>query len=441
MATKHKAEDLGRPSHFPCGLARLHPIRFPVLLPASACIHLSPGFITAHIPRAIGRRPLDCTMEAGHKHDSSSGQQNVILIVGVTGIIGSAVAQKFIGEGFVVYGLSRRKASHLPAEVKHISANLLDGPSCKKAVAEHSDVPFTHVFYATWAMGEDEKENISLNTSMLTNALEAAIAQSGPVLKQVMLVTGTKHYMGSFEEFGKPGFGGSSGWVDPFKESLPRTRGPNFYYDQEDILFALAKEHNFAWTVLRPHTIIGFAPGNNMTIGVSIAVYASLCKAKNLPFIFPGSDYWYNCLCDLTDATQIASMAHWCTTAKRAGNRAFNVVNGDVVRWKHLWAAIANWFELAPLPPTDPPTKTQVLMGEVFNMEAAWQELVEKHGLQKYTLRQLAGWWHVDADLGRTQECITSMSRARKEGFLEYHDTEKSMLALFASLRKLRVIP
>ena len=41
-------------------------------------------------------------------------------------------------------------------------------------------------------------------------------------------------------------------------------------------------------TMHRPHTIIGFAHGNVMNMGVTLAVYASLCKAQNLPFVFPG---------------------------------------------------------------------------------------------------------------------------------------------------------
>jgi hypothetical protein len=54
---------------------------------------------------------------------------------------------------------------------------------------------------------------------------------------------------------------------------------------------------------------------------------------------------------------------------------------------------------------------------------------------------QVAPWWHVDADLGRTQECVTDMSRSRELGFLDYQRTSKSFEYLFDRLREERIIP
>jgi hypothetical protein len=39
--------------------------------------------------------------------------------------------------------------------------------------------------------------------------------------------------------------------------------------------------------VAPPHTVIGFAPGNAMNLGTTLAVYATLCKETDRPFIFP----------------------------------------------------------------------------------------------------------------------------------------------------------
>ena len=55
----------------------------------------------------------------------------------------------------------------------------------------------------------------------------------------VALVTGLKHYMGSFENYA------AQELDTPFTEELPRVPGPNFYYTQEDILFELAAKHGF----------------------------------------------------------------------------------------------------------------------------------------------------------------------------------------------------
>ena len=42
-------------------------------------------------------------------------------------------------------------------------------------------------------------------------------------------------------------------------EEQPRLDVPNFYYAQEDELYAAAKRDGFTWSVHRPHTIIGKA--------------------------------------------------------------------------------------------------------------------------------------------------------------------------------------
>ncbi|NEL42238.1 MAG: NAD-dependent dehydratase, partial [Xanthomonas perforans] len=88
-----------------------------------------------------------------------------------------------------------------------------------------------------------------------------------------------------------------------FRESEPRQPGENFYYTLEDLLFAHAEQHGFGWSVHRSHTMIGMANGSNaMNMGVTLAVYASLCKHTGQPFVFPGSQAQWNSLTDLTDA-------------------------------------------------------------------------------------------------------------------------------------------
>ena len=54
---------------------------------------------------------------------------------------------------------------------------------------------------------------------------------------------------------------------------------------------------------------------------------------------------------------------------------------------------------------------------------------------------RIASWWHSDADLTRPLETFTSMTKARRFGFLDYQDSERSFLDLFDRLRRERVIP
>jgi nucleoside-diphosphate-sugar epimerase len=155
----------------------------------------------------------------------------------------------------------------------------------------------THVFYCTWSREANEDENVRVNAMMIRNLFEGIA--SAPV-KHAALVTGLKHYLGSFDDYAKvtP--------YTPFLESSPRLPGPNFYYAQEDVLFEMAEKRGFTWSVHRPHTMIGFVVGNYMNMAVTLAVYASICKHTGRPFVYPGSPQQYNAVTDVTDARLLA---------------------------------------------------------------------------------------------------------------------------------------
>ena len=67
-------------------------------------------------------------------------------------------------------------------------------------------------------------------------------------------------------------------------------------------MFRAAERDGFRWSVHRPHTIIGYAVGNAMNMGVTLAAYASLCRETGRPFLFPGSGVQWRSLTDMTDA-------------------------------------------------------------------------------------------------------------------------------------------
>jgi nucleoside-diphosphate-sugar epimerase len=353
---------------------------------------------------------------------------NTALIVGVSGIVGRAVADHLAAlGGWTVLGLSRHAHDDL-GDVKRASVDLMDANATTAAVAGLGKP--THVFVATWARQKTEAESCEVNGAMTRNAIQAAIA--GGAVKHVVLVTGLKHYMGSFENY-------AAHELDtPFTEELPRVPGPNFYYTQEDILFELAAEHGFTWSVARPHTIIGYAPGNAMNLTTSLAVYAALCKETGRTFTFPGSPQQYNGLTDMTEAGLLAKHLVWSSTTPAAANTAFNVVNGDVFRWRKLWRQVAGYLGVEP---GAYPGEARPLAVSLADAGPDWDRIVAKYGLRPTKMEQVAPWWHVDADLGRTQETLTDMSRSRERGFLEYQRTSTAMEHLFARLRRERIVP
>lgn len=349
------------------------------------------------------------------------------LIIGATGMVGQNLANRLVAEGWTVYGLARRIEA-LPSGVLPIKADTLDPAALRDALAGLAP---SHVFFTTWTRRETERENCLANSAMLRNVFEALPHPER--LTHASLVTGLKHYLGPFEAYAK-----GAPPVTPFRETMPRLDVENFYYAQEDVLFEEAEKHGFAWSVHRPHTVIGHAVGNLMNMGTTLAVYASLCGATGLPFVFPGSPVQWSSLTDVTDARQLARQIHWAATSPAGRNEAFNVVNGDVFRWSGLWPEIAAWFGLEAAPYPGHATSLETMLK---GKEGDWAALVAKHDLVEPEFTRLASPWHTDADLGRPVECVTDMSKSRDLGFTGYQSTRSSFFDLFTLLRAQRYIP
>ena len=348
------------------------------------------------------------------------------LVIGATGITGYNTATALVKDGWTVYGLSRSPAVRIPG-VTHLYADILDSESLKVALA---GVEISHVFFATWSRQATEAANCEVNGAMLGNVLE--VVGSAGNLEHVALVTGLKHYLGPFEAYA------TTPVETPFRESQARMPTQNFYYDQEDLLFAAAERYGFSWSVHRASTIIGWAIGNAMNMGVTLAVYASICQATKRPFVFPGSPNQWDGIVDVVDARLLGDHLRWAATAPMAKNQAFNVSNGDVFRWRQMWPKVAANFDLEVPEYKGYPTP---LVDQMVDANAEWRSIVEANKLVNYEATHLASWWHSDADLGRQLETFADMSKSRECGFLEYQSSEKSFSDLFAQLREARIIP
>ncbi|KAA0697764.1 NAD-dependent epimerase/dehydratase family protein [Neorhizobium sp. P12A] len=347
------------------------------------------------------------------------------LIVGATGITGSNLAENLLAEGgWTVSGLSRSQSPI--AGVKTLSCDLVDGNSVRAAL---SDARPSHVFITAWSRQETETKNCEVNGAIVRNVLDAL---QGRGVEHVALTTGTKHYLGPFESYAK------TQPETPFREEQERLPGENFYYVQEDEVFAAAARDDFTWSIHRPHTLIGYAVGNAMNMAATLAVYASICRETGRPFVFPGSPEQWQAATDVTDARLLAKHLKWAATTKAAANLAFNVVNGEVFRWKWLWPRIANYFGIEAVPYTGVPTPLEEQMA---GAEPIWNEMVKKFDLQSNALSRVASFWHSDADLGRQIETFNDMGRSRKLGFLDYQDTTGSFIDAFERLRADRIIP
>ncbi len=348
------------------------------------------------------------------------------LVVGTSGIVGSATAALLIEQGWTVHGLARRPSDQ--PGVHPVAADLTDAAGTAAAL---KDLAPDAVFVSTWSRQATEAENIRVNGAMVRNLLDGL--RPAKSVRHVALVTGLKHYLGPFEAYGKGVLPQT-----PFREEQGRLEVENFYYAQEDEVFAAAERDGFSWSVHRPHTVIGKAVGNAMNMGTTLAAYATLCRETGRPFRFPGSAAQWNGLTDMTDARQLAAQLVWATTTPKAANQDFNIVNGDVFRWSWMWSRIADWFgiEAAPFDGTVVPLEEQMADDAVV-----WQRIAEREGLVEADLTRLASPWHTDADLGRPIEVVTDMGKSRRMGFTRYQPTDDAFFDLFAQLRADRLIP
>lgn len=279
---------------------------------------------------------------------------------------------------------------------------------------------------------ETEAENIRVNSAMVRNLLNALSPKK--TVAHVALVTGLKHYLGPFEAYTKNGFLPQT----PLREEQPRLNIENFYYAQEDEVYAAAARDGFTWSIHRPHTVIGQAVGNMMNLGTTLAVYATICKETGRPFRWPGSEAQWNGLSDVTDARVLAKHLVWAATTEAAHNQALNVVNGDYFRWKWLWNRIADWFGIEPVGFDG---SINPLETEIAHDAPIWRKIATRYNLLEPELNRLTSAWHTDLDLGRPIEVMTDMSKSRKLGFTVYQRTDESFFELFEQLRAAQLIP
>ena len=357
--------------------------------------------------------------------ETSSGAGRTALIVGSTGLVGQNLARRLLARGWTVLGLSR--GAQVVDGVRGLLADLREAAAVQQALAGQTP---TDVFLSAWIRHETETENVRVNGAIVENVLAAL--REVPLM-HAALVTGTKQYLGPFESYGQ------TAAETPFREDNPRLPGENFYYTQEDVLFTAAKQGGFGWSVHRPHTIVGYAVGNAMNMGSSLAVYATLCRERGERFVFPGSEAQWGFLTDVTDARLLAEHLEWAATTSAARDQAFNVVNGDVFRWRWLWPQLSAYFGVAwDGPPAGGSAPLEARMG--FAAEA-WTEIAAKYQLREPDVSRLTSWWHTDGDLGRTIECVNDMSKSRRLGFETYQETPQSFFDLFDRMKSQRLIP
>ncbi|ESR45766.1 hypothetical protein CICLE_v10001422mg [Citrus x clementina] len=367
--------------------------------------------------------------------------QLVGLILGVTGIVGNSLAEILPrsdtpGGPWKVYGVARRPRPDWNANhpIEYIQCDISDQEETQAKLSKLTDV--THIFYVTWASRPTEVENCQINGSMFRNVLRSIIPNA-PNLRHICLQTGGKHYLGPFDCIGKIPYD------PPFTEDLPRLNIPLFYYNQEDILFEeVEKREGLTWSIHRPFGIFGFSPYSLMNIIATLCMYAAICKHEGIPLLFPGTKETWEGFSEYSDADLIAEQQIWAAVDANARNEAFNCTNGDVFKWKHLWKALAEQFEIENYGFGDEKDSERMRLGEFMKgKESVWEEIVRENQLQPTKLNEVAVWSYADMGLNIGAGYLVSMNKSKEHGFLGFRNSKNSFVTWIGRLKSHRIVP
>ncbi len=359
-----------------------------------------------------------------------------VLILGASGIVGSASIERFAREGWDVVAASRRAPEFVDESIySFLPVDLSSADATREALASVPDV--THVVYAAlYEMpglieGWRNEQQIARNRLMLENVL-AGLDAAGAKIQHISVLQGTKAYGVHIQPMRVPA-----------KESQPRVEHRNFYWEQEDMLKAWAPERGAAWTILRPQFVFGLSTGATMNLVPIIGIYGAILRHRGEPFTYPGGASY---VAEAVDARLLAGALEWAADAEAARNETFNVTNGDVFEWRDLWPALAGEMGLETGP--DSPRQLAVWLLEE-EQEKTWAEIVEAHDLERTTIAQLVGESHHYADFafaygsdGRNSSpAFVSTVKLRQAGFTEVIDTEQMFIDLLRGLRQHRILP
>jgi nucleoside-diphosphate-sugar epimerase len=348
--------------------------------------------------------------------------KNTALVAGANGVIGSnLIAYLEELDEWNIIGLSRRGGSDT-AKTQYLSVDLLNAEDCKEKLKSLTDV--THIFYAAYQDKATWSELVAPNLTMLVNVV-TIVESVAANLQHISLMQGYKVYGAHYGPF-----------KTPAKESDAMHMPPEFNMDQQQFLEKQQEGKKWTWSALRPSVVGGTALGNPMNLVLVIAIYAVVSKELGLPLRFPGKPGAYDKLMDITDAGLLAKATVWAATNPQCANQAFNITNGDLIRWNELWPKIAAYFKMETAPPLHMPLQT--IMAD---KAALWESMRQKYGLGNHNYQQVSSWGFGDFVFSWDYDFFSDGTKARRMGFHEFIDTEKMFFELFDQLKQQRVIP
>ncbi len=123
-------------------------------------------------------------------------------------------------------------------------------------------------------------------------------------------------------------------------------------------------------------------------------------------------------------------------TEPRCANHAFNITNGDLIRWENLWPKFAEFFDMELGRP-----RHISLPRLMADKAPVWDRIVAEHGLRAHRYQDIAAWDYPEGVFASDYDIVSDTGRARRLGFQDSVDTEEMFLRMFTEFRRNRIIP
>jgi nucleoside-diphosphate-sugar epimerase len=276
--------------------------------------------------------------------------------------------------------------------------------------------------------GWHDEDQMETNLQMLRNVLDPVVAQRR--IEHVSLLQGTKAY----------GVHVAPSPI-PCRERWPRHPHRNFYFLQEDHLREAQHGQGWSWTIFRPQVIFGESLGSPMNLVPAIGTYGAVLREAGMPLSFPGGA---SSVLEAVDADLLARALEWAATSPAAANETFNLTNGDVFVWRHVWPAIAEALGMDAGP--DRPLRLAV---EMPGKQPEWTAIVDRYGLRSpRSLAEFVGDSFVYADVlfaygagaPRPPQLVSTI-KIRHAGFADCIDTEDMFRKWFERFQAAGLLP
>ncbi|KAK5046575.1 hypothetical protein LTR84_007336 [Exophiala bonariae] len=202
----------------------------------------------------------------------------VAFVTGCNGISGNAIVEHLIRQPkeewskIVVTSRSPLKNYWQDPRVEFLAVDFLEPVDTVISKLSRSCETVTHAYYTSYVHTDDFTKLRDYNVPLFETFLVAIDKVAGQNLQRICLQTGGKvnghpaqYVQVTLTDLDLQHYGPHLGPVFcPMTEDLPRyeDQGLNFYYAQEDFMFNLQKNRNWAYSIIRPNGIIGFTPGS-----------------------------------------------------------------------------------------------------------------------------------------------------------------------------------